>query len=322
MANGYIEQAINLLGSELIPQTAYVATVTAECQATLGTIQMSLGEYEAARNNLTASLAGQTRLGTEYGKIHPLMGLARLAFTQGDFSQARDLYLEVLEIAELFFDQRSTVLIHNNLSSTYEALAQITLSYHHLQTALRLCKETGDRRLTAVILNNLAYEQLRYHKQPTTAIRTYQESMEIFSNVGDLRGIAYSSYDISKAYLCVGLLQDAWSYCLRSLNTAMTLDDISLVLHALHGFANFFVESKLPERSLGLCYLIEHHPQVDEDTKNRAIVTRVILEQSSNKETIQSVRAWGENVDLQETISQIMSDNSYLPKYQTAGFFD
>ena len=86
-------------------------------------------------------------------------------------------------------------------------------SIHHLLTALKLCKETGDRRLTAVILNNLAYQQLRYLNQPAEAIRTYHECLEIFSDLGDLRGITYTSYDISKAYLKVGLLDEAWNYC-------------------------------------------------------------------------------------------------------------
>ena len=184
------------------------------------------------------------------------MGLGRLAFHQGEFLQARDLYLQALEKATNIYDHRGMALIHNNLSAVNEVIVNIPESLHHILTALKLCKETGDRRLTAVILNNLAYQQLRYLNQPAEAIRTYHECMEIFSDLGDLRGITYTSYDISKAYLKVGLLDEAWNYCLRSLNTAMTLDSIPLILHALHGFANLFANTQQPERALRLCYLI------------------------------------------------------------------
>ena len=140
-------------------------------------------------------------------------------------------------------------------------------SHHHVVTALKLSKETGDRRLTAVILNNLAYQQLKYLDQPAEAIRTYQECLAIFSEIGDLRGITYTSYDVSKAYLKVGLLDETWKYCLQSLNTAMTLDSTPLILHALHGFANLFAHVNDTERALRLCFLIANHPQVDPDTQ-------------------------------------------------------
>ncbi|NJD59894.1 MAG: hypothetical protein C3F13_11845 [Anaerolineales bacterium] len=315
LAKDLILESIELLERDGGTKSNYVLAIIANCQTTLGGILVRLDQYSQAKSYLNMSLTTHNKLGTTYGALHSLMGLGRLANLESKYMQARDLFLQALELAGGLFNHRDMVSIHNNLSSVYESMAHISLSYHHIQIALKLCKESGDRRLTAVILNNLAYEQLRYHNQPTTAIRTYQECLEIFSEVGDLRGIAFSCYDISKAYLKVGLLEDAWSYNLRSINTAMTLDDISLVLHALHGFANFFVEVNLPERGLGLCYLIEHHPQVDRDTQKRAIVTRAFVEASLDNITKQSVRVWGENADLQETINQIMADKSYIPRY-------
>jgi DNA-binding SARP family transcriptional activator/predicted ATPase len=309
-----IEEALRYMSSSPLAESNYGATLTAQFQTIQGSILIRMGQYELAHQIITASLAVQQRLSNDFAKIHPLMALGKLAFTQSKFIQARDLFLQALETAELMFDHRNMVLIHNNLSSVYEAIANLSLSYEHLQTALKLCKESGDRRLTAVILNNIAYEQLRYHNLPTSAIRNYQESLEIFLDVGDLRGITFTCYDISKAYLKVGLLEEAWNYCVRSLNTAKTLDDVGLVLHALHGFAHFFVETNLPERGLGLCYLIEHHTQVDLDTQKRAIVTQAMVEASLDQDTVQMIRAWAENADLQETINQILTEKPYLLK--------
>ena len=269
-AKNFIEECLTLMRGDNIPKSNFHIAITAHCESLLGLIWLELGNLDQARLSLNSSLSTHNRIGTSYGAIHPLMGLARLACTLGDYLQARDLYLQALDTATNIYDHREMALIHNNLSAVYEETADIPESHHHVVTALKLCKETGDRRLTAVILNNLAYQQLKYLDQPAEAIRTYQECLAIFSEIGDLRGITYSSYDVSKAYLKVGLFDETWKYCLQSLHTAMTLDSTPLILHALHGFANLFAHINEPERGLRLCYLIANHPQVESDTQKRA----------------------------------------------------
>jgi tetratricopeptide (TPR) repeat protein len=307
-AKNQLEEALNLMCTDNMPQSNFATSMIAHCQSQLGIALMVLGEYEQARQYLDTSLATHLRIGTHYGSIQPLMGLGRLAFHQGEFMQARVLYLQALEKATNIYDHRGMAQIHNNLSAINEVIVNIPESIHHILTALKICKETGDRRLTALIMNNLAYQQLRYLNQPAEAIRTYHECMEIFSDLGDLRGITYTSYDVSKAYLKVGLLDEAWSYCVQALNTAMTLDSIPIVLHTLHGFANLFANTPQPERALRLCYLIELHPQIENDTRMRVIVTRCILEATLQPDVIQSTRIWGRSVNLQDVIDQILSE--------------
>jgi tetratricopeptide (TPR) repeat protein len=275
---------------------------------------MGLGDFDQAHQNLLDSLSTHKRIGTHYGAIHPLMGLGWLAYLQEDFLQARDLYLQALETAREINDQHNMVLIHNRLGAVYDVLANTAESYRHVLSALKFCQETGDHRLTAITLNNLAYQQLRYLHQPAESIWTYHKCLEIFSSIGDLRGITYSSYDISKAYLKVGLLDEAWNYCLQSLNTARTLDSTPLILHALHGFANLFAQTHEPERALRLCNLIINHPQIESDTRKRAIVSKVELETTLPPGIVQSARSWGEATSLQDVINQILAEKSLSPK--------
>jgi predicted ATPase/DNA-binding SARP family transcriptional activator len=303
-----IEEALQILHRDSIPKTNYAIAITANCQSLLGLIYIELGDISQARYNLDASLATHKHLGTYYGTIHPLLGLGKLAYHQGEFIQARDLFLQAMETATQIYDRRGMASLHNNLGAVYEMLVNISESYHHISLALKFSKETGDRHLTAVILNNLAYHQLRYFHQPSEAIRTYHECIELFSEISDLRGITFSYYDISKAYLKVGLVDEAWSYCLRALNTAMTVDSIPLILHALHGFAHIYAVNKENDRALRLCYLIINHPNVDADSRNRTIVTKVELETLTSPEIIQSARVWGETASVQDVIDQVLVD--------------
>jgi predicted ATPase/DNA-binding SARP family transcriptional activator len=306
-----LDETLSLMYSIDQPRSNYVSAIIAHCQSLMGISLIALGDYEQARLNLNTSLATHNRIGTHYGSIHPLIGLGQLAFYQGEFLQARDLYMQALEKATNIYDHRGMARIHNNLSAINEVIVNTSESIHHLITALRIIKETGDRRLTAVIMNNLAYEQLRYLNQPAEAIRTYHQCLEIFSDLGDLRGITYTSYDVSKAYLKVGLWDEAWSYCTKSLNTAMTLDSIPLVLHAVHGFANLFTYTQQLERALRLCYLIELHPQVEVDTRRRVIVSRCMIEPTLSSDVIQAAHIWGESANLQDVIDQILKERNH-----------
>jgi tetratricopeptide (TPR) repeat protein len=311
-AKNHIADALKILRGDDVPKSNYVVAFTAHCQSILGTILMELGDLMQARVNFDASLATHNRIGTYYGTIHPLMGLGRLAYLQGEFILARDLFLQAMETATKTYDRHGMALIHNNLGAVYEEIVNISESYHHVSSALKLCRETGDRRLTGVILNNLAYYQLRYLHQPAEAIRTYHECIEIFFELGDFRGITYTSYDVSKAYLKVGLVDEAWNYCLRSLRTALTLDSTPLILHALHGFANLFAQTKEHEHALRLCYLIINHPQTESDTQKRAIVSRAELETLLPPEIIQSAHNRGDSANLQDVIDQILTDSKSL----------
>ena len=308
LAKKYIEEALELLQGESIPKSPFSTAIAANCQSILGMIYMDLEEVTQARQNMDASLVIHNQLGTYYGTIHPLMGLGKLAFYQGEFIQARDWFLQAMETAVKTYDRRGMAFLHNNLSAVFEALVNISESYNHLYDAVKLSRETGDRRLTAVFLNNMAYHQLRYLHQSTEAIRTYHDSIELFSEVSDLRGVAFTYYDISKAYLKVGLMEEAWSYCLRSLNTSMTLDNIGLILHSLHGFANFYNSTAEYDRALRLCYLLLNHPNIESDTRNRAIVTKAEIEATITPDMIESARIWGESASLQDVLDQVLAE--------------
>ncbi len=308
-AKKYIETALQYFSAEDLPRINYTLGLIAHCRSILGSLFIDLGELATAHTYLQSSLATHKSIGTLYGMIYPLLGLARLAYIQGEFIQARDLYLQALEVASNLYDQRGLAVIHNNIASVYEAMSNIPESYHHVLTALRFCTETGDRRLKAVILNNLAYHEIRFLKHGSEAIRTYHESIEIFNALSDLRGLAYTYYDLCRAYLQVGLSGDAWDYCSRALHTAMTLDSVPLILHSLHGFVSIFIDTQQAQRALQMCYFLLDNPQIEPDTKKRVIVSKVGLEANLTLEVIHNARVRSKSSSLQELIDQIQAEN-------------
>jgi predicted ATPase/DNA-binding SARP family transcriptional activator len=305
----YISDTLQLIRGIELPKINYVIAIIAHCQYILGMILIELGDFNQAELNLESCLLAHQKIGTHYGTIFPLQGLAKLAYFRGEYAKSRDLYLQALDIATSIYERHAMALIHNYLGDIYETLASPIESYHHVLTAINLCKETGDLRLTAIILNNLAYHNSKYLRLPSEAIRMYHESIDIFSDLGDLRGITYTFYDLSKAYLQVGLVEEALSYCIKSLQTAITLDSTPLILHAMHGFANLYAYKVDHERALRLCYLIENNPQIEPDTQKRVMVTRIELEANSPPEVIETANKWVQSTSLQDAIDLILSNN-------------
>jgi predicted ATPase/tetratricopeptide (TPR) repeat protein len=135
-----IEDALHKFHELASLRSNYIVAVSAHCQSILGTIYLELGDFEQAQVNLQASLATHHRLGTNYGSINPLLGLARLAYLQGDFTQSRDMYEQTLDTATAIYDQHGMVFIHNNLGAVYEDMGYITESYHHVLIAFSYAK--------------------------------------------------------------------------------------------------------------------------------------------------------------------------------------
>jgi predicted ATPase/DNA-binding SARP family transcriptional activator len=311
-AKELIQESLAQMQLSSVPGSNYVAAMIAHCHAILGTVFIGLNDYDQAYHYLKLSLDTHQRIGSINGSLYPLVGLGNLAFQQGEFLHSRDLYQRALDIAIEISDHRGMIQIHNNLSGVYEAIANIPDSLHHLQTALKLCQDTGDRRLTAIIKNNLAYQQLRYEGACAESIHSYRESLALFSELGDLRGIAYTSYDISKAYIKLGDLEKAWEYCLRALKIAISLDNLPLILHTLHGFAEYFASNGKPVSALRICRLITSHPQVDHNTHDRAIVTQSIIETSlSDNMMLLSNQTTNAPVDYTEIIQELLNEKAF-----------
>jgi predicted ATPase/DNA-binding SARP family transcriptional activator len=303
-----IEEGLQILLSGNLPRSNYVLSFTAHCQSVLGAILIEMGKYDEAQTILQASLNMHGQLGTRYGSIHPLSGLGKLANIRGDYLKSRDLFLQALSIAMEMSDQRGVAVLQNNLSDISDKLGNEAEAYQYLISALTLFKKTGDRRLTAIGLNNLAYHQLKVHQNYSEAISHYYESIDLFTHIGDLRGMAYTFYDLSKVYLKLDSAVDARQCCSQALSAAISHGSTPLILHALLGYVDLFAFEHEYERALRLCYLVLNHPQTEPDTRQRANASLVEIEPLLPPDKIEAARLWGQSTRLQEIIDQTLAE--------------
>ncbi len=86
-----------------------------------------------------------------------------------------------------------------------------------------------------------------------------------------------------------------------------------MVLHSLHGFANYYASIGQKERALKICYLIINHPEAEEDTSKRAIVSKAIIEATLSIDLLHSLQSTIDLPDLQEVVDQILAEK---PRYR------
>ncbi len=95
----------------------------------LGVIAYSQGDYSEARRLYRESLAIAERLGDQDGRASTLHQLGNIAYSQGDYPEARRLYSEVLSIFERLGDQ-------GGRASTLHPLGLLALQQKDYQAAL------------------------------------------------------------------------------------------------------------------------------------------------------------------------------------------
>ena len=88
----HIEDALRLIHEIDLPKSNYSIAISAHCQTILGLLLIEMGDFDQARMNLQASLAVHLNIGTHYGSIAPLQGLGKIAYFQGDYIKAKELY--------------------------------------------------------------------------------------------------------------------------------------------------------------------------------------------------------------------------------------
>lgn len=272
----------------------------------LGTITLLEGNPMRAKSILEESRDILASLGNLWAAGHVTNMLASVAIAMREYEQAKSLQHQVLEIMEKLGDRRGMAVVLNNISDTYEKLGQDEEAIQSLLRSLAICHEIGEPRLTAVVLVNLAYHFLSRFRNPSQAIRLYQESLEMFKNINDLRGVVYVSYDLGNAYLQAEQVALArGSYC-NALFTAFEMGNKPLILHSLHGFAQLYAHLSDLTRAVETCSLILAHSASEADTRNRAAALLSELETRLPAEQMEAARSKGQNASLEDAVAHAL----------------
>jgi predicted ATPase/DNA-binding CsgD family transcriptional regulator len=212
--------------------------IHARVLAGAGRLAFDQGDYTAARALYEQSLDIRRRLGSADAIARSLGHLGDVAHQTGDYRAAQALFEQSLAMLRSLNDAQGVAEELDKLGLTVRCLGDYAQARMLYEEALAISRELGDRTREAQILNNLG-RVAYYQSDFPRSLRLHQDSLAIRREVGDRRGIATSLCDLGDAAQQVG--DFAWARTLReeSLALWLQLEDPWGLAYILEGFAEY-----------------------------------------------------------------------------------
>ncbi len=235
-ARGYVSEGVHWCTAVLALPHAAASMGRAKALNAAGGLSWSGGDFPAAGQFFSASLAAWRELANQHEIARTLNNLGGVAWRQGAYDQAWDYDQESLALRRELGDQEGLSSTLNNVGN----LACIRLQYAEGQSlyaeSLVLARELGDRRAAAHSLNNLGtvtFLQQAYGQAETY----YRESLALFREVGDKPGIAQLLNNLGNSLLRQAQPTQSRQHYAEGLALCLTLGDRQGAAYALTGLA-------------------------------------------------------------------------------------
>jgi predicted ATPase/DNA-binding winged helix-turn-helix (wHTH) protein len=162
----------------------------------LGALTTAQGDFVAAAQCLTLSLALYEEVGDQWGIGASLNALAISARDRGDFLSAERYFERSLECWRALSDQLAIARCLHNLANVVRSMGQFSQAQFALQEATRIFDELGDPSGAAWSINQQG-DIAREQGDVPGARRLYQGALAIFRQTGDRWGAARSLADLA-----------------------------------------------------------------------------------------------------------------------------
>lgn len=302
IAKGQLEESF------LLYQAIGDESEAASARQLLGEILFDEGDGAQARQLLQESLDVFTRQGDLRGRSHVLNSLSKLVVSMKDFEDAQRLREQSLEIARQLGDRRGMAVALISLSDIAWHAGDLDKCLRLTMEALEISRKIGDRRMTAIYLNNLALVYTRQPDGQAESRRHYQESLRVFKELGDQRGIMFTSYDLGCALLGWEDYTEARRLLKEALDIAVRLESSRNELYVLRGYSSLYFLTGRYERSLRIAALLLGHPDSDATTQEGASLLLTGLEKHLPEEVIARSKAVAGEMDLAEVVQEVLRE--------------
>lgn len=132
------------------------------------------------------------------------------------YSEAIDFHNKALEIAQEQQDEKSQIVIFNNLGVVYRRLDECSLALKYHFEALKLAEKAGDSYSESIALNSIGNVHILLENY-SEAIRYFKRCLPIAEQANNKLGIAMNLNNIGEAYEQMNELDSAMYYYQASL---------------------------------------------------------------------------------------------------------
>jgi len=215
---------------------------------------------------------------------------------------------------EIFQDYR----ILHHLAFSEKQLGDIQLAQEHYQQALSTCPP-ADETEKAAIIHNLAgiYADTGKIEQ---AIALYQQSLELFKQIGDVRGKAATLHCLANIYANTGKIEQAIDFYQQSLELKEQIGDVQGKAATLHQRANIYAKTGKIEQAIALYQQsLELKEQIGDVQGKAATLNQLGIIYANTGNIEQAIALYQQSLEINEQIGNLQGKAATL--HQLAGIY-
>lgn len=194
------------------------------------------GRFSIGQSAIRKALALDRGAAPTPERAQALYGAAQMARELGQYSEARELFLQSLEVAEILGDPARIARAYNGLGNTAEYAGDYDAARSYHERSLHLSRKIGHQRGVAIDLHNLGIV-LMIQKDFRGAAPLYEEALSIFREVGDINGAQATVTNLATIATEMGRHEAACEYFAESFRLAEGLPSQTLTADSLESFA-------------------------------------------------------------------------------------
>jgi tetratricopeptide (TPR) repeat protein len=220
----------------------------------IGLIHDNQGDIPLALEYHHKSLKIQEEIGNKNGIALSYNNIGYIHNAQGDIPLALEYYHKSLKIQEEIGNKKGIALSYNNIGLIHHNQGDIPLALEYYHESLKIQEEIGDKKGMATSYNNIG---LIHHNQgdpsitsskeeslragQALALEYYHKSLEIYEEIGDKRGMAYSYNNIGYIHDNQGDIPLALEYYHKSLKIQEEIGDKRGMAYSLANICNLYL---------------------------------------------------------------------------------
>jgi predicted ATPase/class 3 adenylate cyclase/Tfp pilus assembly protein PilF len=238
---GYIQEGLlelNRVLQQADPGKLTDSALAARAKALNGAGNLShrQGDYTEARKLYLESLAIRQQFGDLQGVAASFNNLASVAYRQGDYKGARALYHESLDIKRRLGEKRAIASTLNNLGIIAQETGDDVDARQFYQESLQIRRQLSDRHGTSASLEGLGV--LTFEAGDFGQARTYlDECLLIRRDLNDTQGIAHALHDLGNLLFAQERYNEAYEHWEESLRLKHEVNDKEGIAASLEAFA-------------------------------------------------------------------------------------
>ncbi len=202
----------------------------------LGTMEMNIGHYELAYQNLVAALRSQEKTNDSSFRLYTLTALGNLHFFLGNNPKAKEYYLDALNMARHIGDSSQKVLLLSNLSAIIDDSINLEQANRYAREGLIMALKSNDYNSLVAFYGNLANAYMKQNKTDSSLIY-YEKGLEYSTKANNQYLVNNFHLQMARAIQQLGKNNEAYDLYRLGFKSAARIDNLTGMRDALMGMA-------------------------------------------------------------------------------------